>query len=352
LLLLEALRTGDRRWWAGYALAVLAVVYTHYIGIFVVAVQAAWALWTHREYLRAQIVVYALIVLALLPWLPSYLLQQKHSADEARRIALYAPASLHLFETINAQALVGHPFVALDELPGTWAVALAVTVIALASLAAVVRVWRRRGANLRLSSPVALVALLAVATPVGVVALSLRPGMSFMLPRNLSPSLVPVALLVGWLLTSLGRRAALPAVAAMLVVLTIGAEQSLDSGSRRTPYRAVAHYIDNTGRPGDPVIQEFWVPTLGPLGDVLLINLGRSRPIMKTKSGAAHAWALGERGADVFVVLDLPGILRSEKTLPRVDGPANRFHLVAERKYDGLSDVLVGEYRLGKSSSN
>jgi hypothetical protein len=100
------------------------------------------------------------------------------------------------------------------------------------------------------------------------------------------------------------------------------------------------------------VIQEFWVPTLGPLGDVLLINLDRSRPIMKTKSGAAHAWALGERGADVFVVLDLPGILRSEKTLPRVDGPANRFHLVAERKYDGLSDVLVGEYRLGKSSSN
>ncbi len=91
LCLLEALRTGRRRWWAAYGLAVLAVLYTHYMGVFVVVAQAAWAMWTRREHLRALVIVHTLVVLAYLPWLPSFLLQEKHSADEARRIAAVAP---------------------------------------------------------------------------------------------------------------------------------------------------------------------------------------------------------------------------------------------------------------------
>ena len=45
LCLLRALDTRSRWWWAAYALAVLGVAYTHYIGIFVLAAQAGWAFW-------------------------------------------------------------------------------------------------------------------------------------------------------------------------------------------------------------------------------------------------------------------------------------------------------------------
>ena len=346
LCLLEALRTERKGWWVAYGSAVLAVLYTHYVGFFVVAVQAVWGLWTYRERLKAQVIIYALVALAYVPWVPSYLLQQQHSADEAHRIATLAPPTWSLFGQINAQALLGHPFVPLSQLPGTPAVALALGVLGVAALAAMVRAYRERGRNVRLSSPVTLIALLAVATPIGIGLISLQPGMSFMLARNLIPSLIAEALLVGWLVTSVGRRASSVAVALILLVLAVGAVRGLGASSRRTPYRAVAHWVEARARPGDPIIQAFFVPIRGPLFDVVLINLRHPHPILHTPAGQRRAWALGRTGADVFSVVDLPGIWKTVKHMPRFAGPGNAFVLVAEHRYVGIDDALVGEYRL------
>jgi uncharacterized membrane protein len=52
LCLLRALETDRGRWWAAYAVAVLAVAFTHYIGAFVLLAQVAWAFWTRRDRVR------------------------------------------------------------------------------------------------------------------------------------------------------------------------------------------------------------------------------------------------------------------------------------------------------------
>jgi hypothetical protein len=345
LCLLEALRTGKRWWWVAYGVAVLAVLYTHYTGAFVVIAQAAWAMWTHRERLRSLIIVNGLVVLAYLPWIPSFLLQEKHSIDEARRIALYEPASWHLFGEINIQVLMGHPFVPPSHLPGTVPVIVGLGVLLAAAVAAGARAWRAR-VGPRLSSPLALMALLTVATPIGVGIVSLRPNESFMIARNFIASMVPAAVLVGWLLTSMRRRAAVPAVTAFLVVVGTGTVVGMNRTSRRTPYREVAHFIDAHSRTGDPVIQQFIVPTNGPLTSVISINLTHPREIFTTPAGAATAWHLARvRGTDVFLSQDLPGYFRSVKHLAPRAGPGNQFVRIAEQRYLGISTVIVDEYR-------
>jgi mannosyltransferase len=52
LSLVTALDTGRRRWWALYALSSAGVLYTHYLGAFVLLAQAAWSVWAHRRRLR------------------------------------------------------------------------------------------------------------------------------------------------------------------------------------------------------------------------------------------------------------------------------------------------------------
>ena len=143
LCLLRALDTRSRWWWAAYALAVLGVAYTHYVGIFVLAAQAGWAFWVYRDRLRELVAVHALIVLAYIPWISSYLVQQGHSADEARRIAILAPPSVEYFGFANAQVAFGQPFASLRDVPGYAAAVLAVLLLAAALVAAGVRAWRR-----------------------------------------------------------------------------------------------------------------------------------------------------------------------------------------------------------------
>ncbi len=69
----------------------MATIYTHYVGFFVVLAQAVWAFWSYREQLRELVIVHVVVEIAYLPWLPSFLLQERHSADGGRRIAEYAP---------------------------------------------------------------------------------------------------------------------------------------------------------------------------------------------------------------------------------------------------------------------
>jgi hypothetical protein len=343
LCLLRALDARGWAWWAAYAAAVLAVAYTHYVGFFVLVVQAAWAFWTRRDRLRELVIVHAAIVVAYLPWVPSYLVQQDHSGDEARRIAALAPPSLEYFARANAQMTFGQPFASLRDIPGKAATAVAIALLACAVVAAVVRAVRGHRPGAR----VVLVVLLAVATPIGIGLLSLPGDRSFLLPRNLIPSLPAVAVLIGWLLTSLGRRAAVAASAVFLLVLAIGAAQALDVSNRRSQYRAAAHLVDAWARPGDPVIQVYFLAPTGALATGLKINFARPHPLYPAGGASeAKAWERARATGRVYEVFPLSGAFKRVQHLGRRAGPGDEFELVRERRYPGTEDLLVGEYEL------
>jgi uncharacterized membrane protein len=341
LCLLCALDTRSRWWWAAYALAVLGVAYTHYIGIFVLAAQAGWAFWVHRDRLRELVIAHALIVLAYIPWIPSYLVQQGHSADEARRIAILAPPSVEYFAFANAQVAFGQPFASLRDVPGRAAEVLALVVLAAALVAAGVRAWRRDPPGARM----VLVILLAVATPLGIAALSVSGDRSFLLPRNLIASTPAIALLFGWLVTSFRRRAlGIAATTALVLALGVGAVRALDHANRRSAYRDAAAFIDERARAGDPVLEVFFLGG-GALDHVLSINFGEPHRIYPSGGATeAQAWAAGRRAGRVYEVLPLPGYFKDVRHLPRFNGPGKSFRLVAERRWEGIEDVLAGEY--------
>ncbi|MEA2305004.1 MAG: mannosyltransferase [Solirubrobacteraceae bacterium] len=345
LCLLNALESDRRGWWAAYGLAVVAVLYTHYMGVFVLGAQAVWAFAAHRERFRSLLVVHALVLLAFLPWLPSFLLQESHSAGEAGRIALLRPPTWSYFGRINAGLLFGHPFLRLPDLPGRIPVAAALLVVAVGAAAAVGRAARAGVTGLRWTSPILLVVLLALATPVGVRLVSLHPDRSFMLVRNLSASLPAFALLAAWLVVGLPRRLAVVGVAVVLAVVLIGTVKMFNPDNRRSNYRAAAEFIETHARPGDPVIQTFFLPAGGALGKVLSVNFQHPHPLYRSGPPEAAAWARGRRGADVFVLYGLGGFFKGTKHAGSRAGPGKAFRLVREARYRGFETVLVGEYR-------
>lgn len=340
LCLLRALESGRRGWWAGYGLAALAAAYTHYVAIFVLLTQVAWAAWVHRERLRTLLVVNALVVVGFLPWLPSYLLQQSHSGDEARRIALLAPPSVGYFVRVLGQVTFGEPFVSLRAVPGRAALVLGLVALGAGLVAAVVR-----GRHERPSSGAMLVILLALATPVGIGLMSSLPDRSFLLPRNLIASTPAIALLFGWLVTSFRRRAlVIAATTALVLALGVGAVRALDRANRRSAYRDAAAFIDERARAGDPVLEVFFLRG-GALDHVLSINFGEPHRIYPSGGASeAQAWAAGRRAGRVYEVLPLPGYFKDVRHLPRFNGPDKSFRLVAERRWEGIEDVLAGEY--------
>jgi uncharacterized membrane protein len=72
-LLCATRASASRWWWAAYALAACAAMYSHYSAVFALLAQAGWALWVHRESWRPMIVASLAAAIGFLPWLPEYL---------------------------------------------------------------------------------------------------------------------------------------------------------------------------------------------------------------------------------------------------------------------------------------
>jgi hypothetical protein len=100
-------------------------------------------------------------------------------------------------------------------------------------------------------SECALLVGCALAAPVGLLVGGALSGHTVFLPRSLSASLPAAIVLVGALLAT-ARAAAMAGV--VLAVLALGAIRTLDRDHRRPDSRAIAHWIDRTARPGEPVI--------------------------------------------------------------------------------------------------
>src|SRR5262249_17778935 len=136
------------------------------------------------------------------------------------------------------RALAGQPYARVEGLPG----ALAYVVLALAVLAcaagAVLAVGSGRAGRRRL-----LVALLALATPVGLIVYSLfQPNIY--VGRNLISSLPYVYLLAGALLVALPRPLAIAGVALAAVGLGVGLVKSFEQRYQRPNWKGVAATLD------------------------------------------------------------------------------------------------------------
>jgi mannosyltransferase len=254
LALLKALDTGRFRWWALYAASSCAAVYSHYPAVFVLIAQAAWAFWTRPDARGPLVAANLAAALAYVPWLPS--LEHHTSSTGVENISNLHPFELGAVRTDVLHWAVGHPFIALQDLPGDVALALLAAGVGAALIGVgwnAARVRERRPLP-RPRPSAALIALLALAAPVGA-ALYSAIGESVFLPRNLIGSLPALALAVGMLVTSARGALGVGAVALVIAGLAIGAGKMLEAGYQRPDYQGQASYVERIGSPADPVIE-------------------------------------------------------------------------------------------------
>lgn len=320
LALLRALDDGRARWWATYAALSCAAMYCHYTAIFILAVQAVWALITHRDRLPALLASNLAAAILFAPWLP-VLIKNRHSFGAAV-FNIIDPFGPRTVANDVAHWAVGHPFLTLHQEPGVLALVLIAVGAAAAALSAVFTAGRARGRRLP-SSRAVLPCLLGLATPVGLAAYS-SVGQSAWDGRNLISSWPGAALAAGALLTSPRPPLRLLTVGAVVAGFAIGAVQLLSPADQRPDYAAAAALIRANGSPHDPVAV-IPAPTPGPY----------------TAMDAALAYA-GQPGHRVLRIASaqLPQVLAAPPYAFLPETPASRLAAMTEAR-SGSGRVFV-----------
>jgi mannosyltransferase len=338
--LLTALEHRRFRWWALYVVAAVAAIYTHYIAALILIPQAVWALVTHRESIREQLIAGAVIVVAWLPWLPSFRVQAHHSAMEGARGSALTPVTLSNVFQVTGRTLIGHPFVALRHLPGIVPMVL-LSALLLGLLAALV--LSRRGAFggwwRGLATPGGLVLVLALAPPALIILYSLRPHTSFLVARNLTVAVPYALLLFGRLLTFPRGWAAAAVSAVALALVAVGTVDLKSPENQRTDARGAANFVDSRAPPTAPVVV-FEFPFGGPPGRAISAYLNRPQRIWQA-SQIQTAWAAAARTHSPVFVSGVPA-LRAFLMPPARYAPYYR--LGAQFTSRGLLPLLTSEY--------
>jgi 4-amino-4-deoxy-L-arabinose transferase-like glycosyltransferase len=344
LALLNALDTRRRRWWALYALCACLILYTHYMGVFVVVAAGAWGFWAHRDRWRELAWANGAVVVAYLPWLPSFAVQSEDtSANRISSFKDFTPKGVVRELTISVD---GHPFLPLSGVPGRPALVL-LSLGAAAAVAGSVVLWRRiRAGEPDARSRLVLVWLLAVATPAGVAAYSIL-GKNTYIPRNLSASLPFICLALAAGAAALRRPLWLVPAALLLAGLGVGTVRTLDPDRGRPPYRAAAHFVDDRDR-GDGIVLEYplfpaFAGTDEAIGHHLEVHFSEPHPLVQARSPQDAAWDRVPRYHRLFVVTPWDAVHRDAGSpLPRRF--ASRFRLVDMGVWRGLVPVAVFEY--------
>jgi mannosyltransferase len=341
LALLRALDTRRTAWWIAYAVSACLVLYTHYMGVFVVVALAGWSFWTRRDRLRELLAAHAAIAIGFLPWVPSFVVQSDDtSAQRISTFKQFTPKGVLRELTI---AVDGHPFLPLSSVPGRVAVILLAIGAAAAAAGAVAGIRRARP---RLGSGTALVVLLALATPAGVALYSVV-GMNTYIPRNLSASLPPLLLALGAGIAALRRPWALLAGACVVAALAIGALRVVDPDRGRPPYRQAAEFVDAHDGGGGVVVEYPLFPAFAntdeALGRHLEVHFGRAHELRQVRSPASPGWDGLGRYRRVFVVTPWDAAHRAGGP-PLPARYSKRFRLVARGTWRGLVPVAAFEY--------
>lgn len=260
LCLLKALESQRAGWWVGYALLMGAAMYTHYTSIFVLAAQFLWALALYPK-ARLRLGIAALGGAALFsPWIPALLRNSRSFGTKVFDVLEPFGASAVTHDT--AHWALGHPYLALSEVPGTPGLVLIGVALAAGGLGTALAF---RGRRLDVRSPAWLAPVLALATPVGLVLYSVLRVDTWDM-RNLISSWPGLALCLGAIVAG-HRRLWRIAVPALVLGFLWGAVQLLPADHERPQYDRAADFILAHGGRTDPVAV-ITAPTPGPLSEM------------------------------------------------------------------------------------
>jgi hypothetical protein len=346
-----ALDRGELWRWALVAGLVATALLTHYTGAFVVFGQALWALWARRERWLSVAVAYAVGLVPVLAWLP-------FAPGDNGAIAFLVKLSPTTVVREWVRAAAGQPYVKVDALPGAVGlVALGLAALAAAGGAVVLgRRWRLDRAvgaagapaeGPRLDRHLGLVALLAFATPAGLIAYSLFEP-NIYVGRNLIASVPYLYLLVGALLVALPRPLAVAGAALALVGMGIGLVKSFEPAYSRPDWKGVAAYLEQRVQNGDRVVELELFPVPSAQGReplnlrALQIQLRPGIRTVAVPGGDPRRLAAAGAGHRVVWVVDqqilgLPGA-------PRPPPIGGGYVLSSRRAFDGLAPIGVYGY--------
>jgi 4-amino-4-deoxy-L-arabinose transferase-like glycosyltransferase len=357
LALLRALDTGRRRWWVLHAVSACAAMWSHYTALFVLIVQAAWALWTHRERWRPIVAAEAAAVVGFLPWVPGYV-HQRHN-EGVQLLGFFNP--LHFRDVVlnEVRVVIGHPFVRLSDALGVAGIVLAagLAVLILAGGLALVRARPRRP-PLNLRDERWLFVLLALATPVGLLLNGLVGSQLYGL-RNISASQPALIVVVGLVVAGLARaapRAAVPALAVAGAALAVVGLKTTEAKEQRPPFVDAARYLDGVaGRAAILDVPFVFSPDARLHQSTLALYVRRPHQVYLGATQARSAWRRQQAGRPLYVVeprypqltdalasAGAPAGLTARQDL--LGGPDGRAIARSRRTFAGFYDLVVRRF--------
>ena len=352
VLLLKASSKGTSSWhWVGWALAAAASVLSHYTAVFVLITSVIWVIFARAESRRQILAGCAGIALLVAWWVPSFVTQWGHSGSEAQRIGNLAPLAISTLSNITTRALVGHPLwsslqtTPTKAVPGRLALMMIIVGLVIALAAALFDWTKSQTRSLRPRAETVLLIGCSLATPVGLVMLSLEPGKTLLLPRNLICSVPPVAALVA--LPIARRKLPLLLASTLLIAggLLIGSIRELtDYG--RPDMRSAAQAISQRWHPGDQILEAIYFNE-PPLDQDLSIHLSeQQRASLKLSSKVALRPFDGKYpvGTSLFTVAPIYGY--TIKALGPQPQQSGRWELVWQQRWPGLPPVIAAQWRL------
>jgi Dolichyl-phosphate-mannose-protein mannosyltransferase len=259
LALLAAIRTERTRWWVIYAVCSCAALYSHYTSVFPLAGQALWVLWKQRQALRTCALANIGVLIGFAPWIPGFIADS--NSPTTKILSALHPFAFRPVRLALEQWSIGYPYVPVSKVPGdvAWALIAAGALVALAGGG--LRLWRilrtarvpLAGSLRRIPEGAALVAILALSTPVGEAVLS-AVGTNVLGARNLNGSWPGLAVAIGGIVAAAGVPLSLACAALVVGGYAIGASKTLDSDTSRPDYAGVANAVEQRWKPGDVVV--------------------------------------------------------------------------------------------------
>ncbi len=237
------------RWWrqptranrAGYVLASIALLYTHYLGGMILIAQLIHMLLLARPWarLREALFLFGAACAGFLPWFPVVLDQNRLRWDNPLYYQNAVPNSMDTYRAVRDTLLGGH-----------YGLMLALALVGLVYIA-----YRERGVivGLRPAWPTLYLAIW-IGLVVGLT-VAINAQRQFLTERNFIVITPAIMLLAGHGLANLERTARWVLVAVIVVVgLT-----TVDARRHYPDWRAVTHNISADHLPGEPVLMDVWV---------------------------------------------------------------------------------------------
>jgi 4-amino-4-deoxy-L-arabinose transferase-like glycosyltransferase len=342
LCMLIAVERRTIPWWAAYGVASCAAMYSHYTAAYVLAAQLGWLLWFHRDCWRPALAANALAALAFLPWLPG-LREDLHSPTVGILDAL-APLDPHSLIGYSGSWALGHPAQGLHTFWGTGLELALFAGIALGAVGLVLRLRERtpcappggRGS-------LCLVVLLALATPVAILVVSLV-GDDMYIPRNLAASWPAWSIALAALLTAGPPAIRIASISVVVAVFAVGAVRTDTDPWQRPDIKAAARFIDSQTGPEDPVLDAssgFSDPQ-SPLTRTLPIQLGEPHDVINVAAGGDVERGIEEAAGHRLTVFAPHPYIDLIARSPGLKG----LQPIAEQTFPGLLQITALVYEI------